>query len=136
MRTENSLVAEQVRLQQWAALIQDCQSRPAGMSVDAWCSQNGISKPNYYYRLRRVRKAIMDCIPDSESGSSTPCFVELPVSSGRDEPGVTPKVSNPTTIHPEVIAILRVTNGISIEIFPGISSEMLHTIMETFAHAQ
>lgn len=78
----------------------------------------------------------MDCIPDSESGSSTPCFVELPVSSGRDEPGVTPKVSNPTTIHPEVIAILRVTNGISIEIFPGISSEMLHTIMETFAHAQ
>ena len=136
MSSQTSLVAEQVRLRQWAAQIQECQSRPADMKVETWCSEHGITKANYYYRLRRVRKTIMDCIPDSESGSSTPCFVELPVSSGRDEPGVTPKVSNPTTIHPEVIAILRVTNGISIEIFPGISSEMLHTIMETFAHAQ
>ncbi|MCF2643526.1 IS66 family insertion sequence element accessory protein TnpB [Roseburia hominis] len=137
MRTEINLVAEQVRLQQWAALIKDCQNRPAGMSVDTWCSQNGISKPNYYYCLRRVRQAIMECIPNSEeSENSNPGFVELPVSSGRGESNVAPEDCRQTPVRAEVIAILRGANGISIEILPGISSEMLHTIMEGFAHAQ
>ncbi|WP_155245002.1 hypothetical protein [Enterocloster clostridioformis] len=47
MRTETSLVAEQVRLQQWADLIKECQSRPTDMNVETWCSRHGITKANY-----------------------------------------------------------------------------------------
>lgn len=33
MSSQTSLVAEQVRLRQWATQIQECQSRPADMKV-------------------------------------------------------------------------------------------------------
>ena len=42
MNTQTSLVAEQVRLQQWAEQIKECQNRPSDMKVDAWCSAHGI----------------------------------------------------------------------------------------------
>lgn len=63
MSSETSLVAASFRLQEWAAQIRECQSRPAGMSVASWCAANGITKANYYYRLRRVRETCLDHIP-------------------------------------------------------------------------
>lgn len=62
MSSETSIVAAGFRLQEWAAQIKECQSRPAGMSVASWCADNGITKANYYYRLRRVRKACLEHI--------------------------------------------------------------------------
>lgn len=62
MSSQTSLVAEQVRLQQWAAQIQDCKNRPADMKVETWCSEHGITKANYYYRLKRVRKACEEAL--------------------------------------------------------------------------
>ena len=62
MRSETTMVAEQCRLREWAAQIRDCQSRPSGMSVVEWCACHGITKANYYYRLRRVRKACLETI--------------------------------------------------------------------------
>jgi len=67
MSSETTMVAEQCRLQEWAAQIRDCQNRPAGMSVVEWCACNGITKANYYYRLRRVRKACLESISQETS---------------------------------------------------------------------
>ena len=39
MAEETSLVAQQIRLSQWAAQIRDCQNRPEGMNVTTWCAQ-------------------------------------------------------------------------------------------------
>ncbi len=64
MSSEITMVAEQCCLQEWAAQIRDCQSRPAGMSVSEWCACHGIKKANYYYRLRRVRKACLESIQE------------------------------------------------------------------------
>ena len=44
MNTQTSLVAEQIRLQQWADQIRDCQNRPSDMKVDTWCQEHGITK--------------------------------------------------------------------------------------------
>ena len=63
MCSETSMIAQQCRLQEWAAQIRDCQNRPAGMSVVRWCTDQGITKANDYYRLRRVRKALLERIP-------------------------------------------------------------------------
>ncbi len=60
MSSETSMVATQCRLQEWAEQIRDCQSRPAGMTVVGWCACHGITKANYYYRLRRVREACLE----------------------------------------------------------------------------
>ena len=62
MSSETTLAAAQFRLQEWAAQIRDCQNRPDGMSVVDWCACNGLTKANYYYRLRRVRKACLEKI--------------------------------------------------------------------------
>ena len=43
MATQTSLVAQQIRLQQWAEQIRDCQSRPKGMDVETWCARNNQS---------------------------------------------------------------------------------------------
>ena len=56
MATQTSLVAQQVRIRQWAEQIRICQNRPKGMDVETWCTQNNLTKANYYYRLRRVRQ--------------------------------------------------------------------------------
>ena len=62
MSSETTMAAEQYRLQEWATQIRDCQSRPAGMSVVSWCACHGITKADYYYRLRRVREACLETI--------------------------------------------------------------------------
>ena len=60
MSAETTMMAEQYRLREWADQIRDCQSRPSGMSVVSWCACHGITKANYYYRLRRVREACLE----------------------------------------------------------------------------
>jgi hypothetical protein len=62
MKSTTSLVATQFRLQQWASQIQECNSRPDQVTVDEWCSQHGITRANYYYRLRKVRETCLDSV--------------------------------------------------------------------------
>ena len=64
MSSETSMAAANFRLQEWAAQIRECQSRPAGMSVVSWCACHGITKANDYYRLRRVREAYLETIQE------------------------------------------------------------------------
>jgi hypothetical protein len=127
MNTQTSLVASQFRLQQWAEQIKDCQSRPADMTVDTWCAQNGITKANYYYRLRRVREA---CLSVAESNGA---FVEMPVP-------VNPDPGRPVAVRPvsstDTVAVLHCTNGLSIEIRPGASAEFLQTLIGVLAYVK
>ena len=63
MSSETTAAAAQYRLKEWAEQIRECQNRPAGMSVVDWCATCGITKANYYYRLRRVRQACLENFP-------------------------------------------------------------------------
>lgn len=123
MKTQTSLVAQQVRLQQWAEQVKDCQSRPAGMKVDAWCNQNGISKANYYYRLRRVRET---CLASQNNETS---FVELPVPQTTNvQPIVIPDTAT--------VAILRGPNDLSVEITSNASPEIICSLIGALAYAK
>ena len=93
MSSETTMVAEQCRLQEWAAQIRDCQSRPAGMSVVSWCACHGITKANYYYRLRRVREACLESIsgekPPQQIVPVRPEILRADEKSSRDtQPGL------------------------------------------------
>lgn len=54
-----SLVKADVRKSQWAEIIKACQR--SGMTVKAWCLENGINIKSYYYRLRKLREELCDC---------------------------------------------------------------------------
>ena len=43
MKSQTSLVARSCRIQEWAAMVQECKNRPEGMSVDEWCHANNIT---------------------------------------------------------------------------------------------
>ena len=56
-----SSVKAQLRLQEWAGLIAQCQS--SSMTVATWCEANGINIKSYYYWLKKVRLHTLDNIP-------------------------------------------------------------------------
>ena len=122
MSSQTSLVAEQVRLQQWAEQIRECKNRPADMKVETWCSQHGITKANYYYRLKRVRKACLAvCEPE-------PSFVELP------QPVKTSTQIETSNLN--LAAILQNSNGLKVEIYNYASAEIIRNILGELNHAE
>ena len=126
MTTQTSLVAEQVRLQQWAEQVRDCKNRPRGMDVETWCAQNNITKANYYYRLRRVRKAYLDQMQTEQSN-----FIELPLPSEENVSVGTENVPNPVPV-----IRIKTKEGVSFEVFSNASTEVLKYLIEVAIHAE
>lgn len=65
-------IKEQVQLDRWKKDIENRQA--AGLSIAAYCEQQGISKTTYYYRLRKVREHLCrsaGLLPQLPSGSSS-----------------------------------------------------------------
>lgn len=62
MNSQTSLAARDCRIREWTQMIQDCKNRPVGMSVEEWCKNHSLTKSNYYYRIRQVRKAYLETI--------------------------------------------------------------------------
>ena len=130
MASKESQVAAQVRLSQWALEIQDCQNRPKEMTVDEWCAQHNITKANYYWRLKRVRQALLEQM-ESAAGS----FVELPVpvrDTGTTLSAPNRANTNSCTFAP---AVLHTTGGISIEIREGATSDFIKKFIVAVANA-
>jgi hypothetical protein len=46
---------KEARLREWAEMVSAC--RNSGLTVGAWCKENGISVKSYYYRLKRICNA-------------------------------------------------------------------------------
>ena len=125
MKSQTSLVAQQTRLNQWAEQIRECNNRPQGMTVDDWCFQNGIKRTNYYWRLRKVREALLTAAETTTNAT----FVEL------KEPEVVPVPVKPKEDStPKIVAIVR-TNQCSIEITDQASSTFLNHLIGAMNHA-
>ena len=56
--TSIATVKRELRLKEWSAQIEAQQT--SGLTVQQWCSQNGIKPNTYYNRLRRVREQYLD----------------------------------------------------------------------------
>lgn len=63
MKTTTAIttVKRDIQLQEWSEQIKVQQE--SGMTVTAFCAQNGISPKTYYYHLRKVRKHFMESEP-------------------------------------------------------------------------
>lgn len=127
MTTNTTAVAKQVRMQQWAQQITDCQNRPTGMNVDEWCDANGITKANYYYRLKQVRAF---CLESMEQKKST--FVELPIPT---EPVVTNSLQTASSSD-EIVATIHLPNGVSVDLKQSVSDSLDRTLLEASAYVK
>lgn len=114
------MVADQYRLLVWAEQIKSCQNRPDGMRVKEWCSQNGITKSNYYYRLRRVRQACLDTFP----AQTAPSIME-PVPAELLNPRSRPSAQGSIDISAGSFKI-HVTESTSLELLGNVLRVMAH----------
>ena len=130
MKSRESMVAKQVRLKQWAKQVQSCNNRPTGMTVDEWCTQNNITKANYYWRMKQVRIACLDAV--EQSGCD---FVELPVSL---KPTTALSVINPGPVVDKTpsAATIRTGSGLSIELFETASAEFIQKLIGALAYVK
>ena len=124
MKSQTSLVAQQTRLHQWSQQIRECNNRPSGMTVVEWCSANGLTKANYYWRLRKVREALLSV------ADSAPSFVEL------KEPETAPSVPDPVKEESSfnVVAVIK-KNSYSVEITDRATGSFLQNLLEAMEHA-
>ena len=131
MATQTSLMAQQIRIQQWAEQIRECQSRPKGMDVETWCAQNNLTKANYYYRLRRVREVCLEQIQASEM----PIFVELPIPDNKEvcaEPVMETRFTEKAT----PVLQIKSDSGLCVEVFSDISPTQLRQVIEAMNHVE
>ena len=73
----------EVRLANWKAVIEQCQTRPKGQTAKQWLDANGISTKKYYYWLRKVRSEVYKqasaaLIPSEEEKLPAVSFAEIP----------------------------------------------------------
>ena len=121
MKSQTSLIAQQTRLSEWAEQIKECQNRPKGMKIDEWCQMHGITKANYYWRLRKVREAFI------EAADIAPTFVELPP----------PMPAEPiVSAEPKIVAILKGKNHLALEITDQASTTFLNALLGAMNDAQ
>lgn len=59
--TAISTVKQEIKLREWTEQIKAQQE--SGMTVTAFCAENGINPNTYYYRLRKVQEQCMESAP-------------------------------------------------------------------------
>ena len=107
------LATSQIRLKNWAAIIQD--RKQSGLSVNDYCSQHQLSRDAYYYWLRKVKTAALQQVG----------FVELPMPEAKPVP---------TTDFTTQMVIKAAGNEISIN--NDTPTELITRVLEVIHHAQ
>ena len=130
MKSRESTVAKQVRLKQWAKQVQSCNNRPTGMTVDEWCTQNNITKANYYWRMKQVRIACLDAV--EQSGCD---FVEPPVSL-KLTTALSVINTGPVVDKTPSAATIRTGSGLSIELSETASAEFIQKLVGVLVYAK
>lgn len=124
MRSKTSMIASNVRLNEWALQVQECMNRPKGMDVPTWCAEHGITKANYYYRLRRVREASLTTIEES-----IPTFVDISELSSQSN---TPQLQ----VLDSIAAMINIVGGPEIHISNQASQAFLENLIGAINHVE
>ena len=65
---DTSLTVRNMRRQTWAMMLRE--QAQSGLTIRAWCDQNGLSTKSFYYRRKQVRAMILD-------SAERPLFAQL-----------------------------------------------------------
>ena len=99
-----------VRNQQWLAMVSE--QKKSGLTIKAWCSENGISENCFYYRQQKLRKRI---------GSALPTFVEIKPPAEKTETQHLENMNSVATIQ---------IGSVMVRLSNQASGELIRNIME------
>ncbi|MCR4744319.1 MAG: IS66 family insertion sequence element accessory protein TnpB [Lachnospiraceae bacterium] len=124
-------ITRDIRRQNWANIIKQCQQRPSDITVKAWLADNGIGEKAYYYWLRKFRKEayseIQNTIDSNESADLKFAEIQLPIPAEE-------KSTSDIKVYSNKVAAIK-ANGITIEISNDISDILLHRLIKEVVHA-
>ena len=95
--TELSHLNHHKNLAQWQQMVYDC--RNSGMTVKAWCAENGINDKTYYYRQRKVWEAAQQQNIEQDAGmpdklpAIIPCTVPLASAVSAQPPALVLRIA-------------------------------------------
>lgn len=110
------LATQQIRLNQWAAIIKD--RNESGMIIDEYCKLHNLSKNAYYYWLRKVKAAALE-----QAG-----FVEVSLPQISEEA----QVSVPVVFQTQMVIK---TGSFELNINSDTPSDLLAKALEVISHA-
>lgn len=113
------------RLRQWAEAISN--RNQSGLTISEWCEKNGVSKYQYYYRLRAVRKAAAAQLEPANTDSH-PIFALLDPTACQGQSAPHDTVSE-TSISSKVNVCIRL-NGAEILIADPVSGDLLNKVIK------
>lgn len=116
----------EVRLANWQPIIEQCQARPKGQTARQWLAENNIPEKQYYYWLRRVRKAVL-CKEQAAT----------PTADNKQLPSVSfVELSAPDLLPgKEVPAVTIKTKKSTIEISTSVSDALMIELVKAVSHA-
>ena len=112
-------IKRQVKTQEWASKVRACRS--SGLSVRAWCQENGVSSTTYY-KWESILLAAIQREDEMPGLAAKTEFAELPPLEG---PGKMQRL----------IASLRI-GGASLELYAGVDAKMAKALIEGLGHAK
>lgn len=82
---ETKAMTHQFRLTHWAGVMRE--RKESGLSIRAWCRENGVGEKTYYYWQRQLRETACEQIAEYQTsyptGLAAPGFAEVKL---RDSP--------------------------------------------------
>ena len=116
-----------IRIANWKMIIERCQSRPQGQSVKQWLADNQVPEKQYYYWLRKVRKAAYQ-----EMNASLPAVTNTAASV----PVAFAEFSGQELFEarPNAAVIIK-TSKSTIEISSDVSETLMVRLVKAVAHA-
>lgn len=127
---DTHLVTQDIRLKQWAVIIQD--RLDSGLTIDAYCEKNGLSRNAYFYWLRKMREK---AIAASAATSTGKAFIEIGASN--DDPSEISNVqmqeAKGQCFYPQ-LTIQK--NEITVGVNASTPKSLLEMVMEVVSNAQ
>ena len=116
----------EVRLANWTLLVEECEHRPPEVSKRQWLAERGIREKQYYYWLRRVRKAAFTAMQQD--------LLPAPV---RKQEVMIAEIPAAGIMAPEknIPALVIRTKKSTVEFSSSLSEETLLKLFRTVSHA-
>ena len=118
-----------VRRENWLTIVNQCQSRPAAMSVKQWLAENGIKEKAYYYWLRKFQKEAYEQL-QLPATTTEVAFAEVTMPIPIAGSDVTTEIIPDTS----PAAVIKY-NGLTIELSNNISEGLLSRLLQEVVHA-
>ena len=109
MEQSLQVMSKQERLENWTTRIMACRS--SGMTVRAWCRENGLSEKTYYYWQKRL----FQTLSEQQQAIQQPAFAEITPA-----PNVRPSCGVAVTVR---------ISGVEAEIYNGADAVTVETVL-------